>query len=83
MLEPYPLTTSQFKEHQMNLALMIVLPLPLGYFIKQRLAAYVVYFAAFAFLFTFQSVTLVLEWVGGSTSAFGPYPKTNSGDVWG
>jgi hypothetical protein len=34
------------------------------------------------FLFTFQSIQLVIKWVGGATNAFGSYPKANSGDVW-
>lgn len=66
----------------MNLALMILLPFPLGWFVRSRLAAYLTYTAAFSFLFTFQSAMLVVEWVGGSSRAFGPTPKANSADVY-
>ena len=44
------------------------LPVPPG---SRRLLAYL---ALHAFVFTFQSTALVIEWVGGSTTAFGDYP---------
>jgi hypothetical protein len=67
----------------MNLILIVVLPFPLGWFVRHRLAAYVIYLAAFNFLFTFQSVLLITKWVGGSKNAFGGFPKADSGDVYG
>lgn len=66
----------------MNLILIVVLPFPLGWFVRHRLAAYVTYFAAFNFLFTFQSVLLITKWLGGSKNAFGGFPKADSGDVY-
>jgi hypothetical protein len=66
----------------MSVALMILLPLPIGWFVRDRLTAFVAYLAAFSFLFTFQSTMLITEWAGGSKNAFGSYPKANKGDVW-
>jgi hypothetical protein len=66
----------------MDVALMILLPLPIGWFVRPRLTAYVAYLAAFSFLFTFQSTMLITRWVGGSKNAFGAFPKANQGDVW-
>ena len=54
----------------MELVLMVLLPFPLGYFLRNRLAAYVVYTAAHAFVFTFQTLTLFKAWIGGDRSAF-------------
>lgn len=67
----------------MELLAMILLPLPLGLLIKNRVVAFLAYITAYCFLFTFQSTSLVIEWAGGSTAAFGPYPEANSADVWG
>lgn len=65
----------------MIVALMILLPFPIGWFVRHRLAAYVAYLAAFGFLFTYQSTMLVIEWAGGSTRAFGSFPNADS-DTW-
>ena len=62
----------------METILMLVAPFPIGFFIKNRLAAYVVYLALHGFVFTYQSMDLVIEWVGHSTSAFGPYPHASN-----
>jgi hypothetical protein len=66
----------------MLVALMILLPFPIGWFVRDRLTAYVAYLAAFSFLFTFQSTMLITEWAGGNKNAFGGFPKANKGDVW-
>lgn len=66
----------------MELIVMIVIAFPLGFFVRSRTAAYVAYIAVQGFVFTFQSVQLITEWVGGDTSAFGPYPKADNSEVW-
>jgi hypothetical protein len=66
----------------MDLVLMVLAPFPIGWFIRHRLTAYVVYLAGFNFLFTFQSTKLITEWAGGSKNAFGGFPKAGSGEVW-
>ena len=64
----------------MTLILAILVAFPIGWFVRQRQTGFVVYTALQSFLFTFQTGFLVLEWVGGSTSAFGPYPKFSHGE---
>lgn len=66
----------------MELIIMMLAPFPIGYFMRNRLAAFVAYIAIHGFVFTFQTLNLVLEWVGGSQEAFGPYPKASSGNVF-
>lgn len=66
----------------MELLIMILAPLPIGYLIRNKTAAYVSYLALYSFVFTFQSMYLVLEWVGGSTAAFGPTPHANDAYIW-
>jgi hypothetical protein len=66
----------------MGVALMILLPLPIGWFVHQRLTAYVAYLAAFNFVFIVQSVMLITEWAGGSKKAFGGFPHASQGEVW-
>ena len=63
--------------------IMVIAALPIGWLIRHRLTAFVVYLAGFNLLFTFQSVKLITEWAAGDKSAFGPFPKANSGDAWG
>jgi hypothetical protein len=50
--------------------LTLLTALPLGYLIRPRLAAYVAYGLAFAHVFTFQTLALLLEWGTGSDAAF-------------
>ena len=45
------------------------------------LAAFVTYIALHGFVFTFQSLSLIIEWISGSQQAFGPYPKASSSEV--
>jgi hypothetical protein len=59
----------------MELILMLLLPLPLGYLIASRTAAFLAYVAAHSFLFTFQTMTLLRGWVGGDTHAFARDPN--------
>ena len=66
----------------MLVALMIVLPFPIGWFVRHRLTAYVAYLAAFSFLFTFQSTELIIDWAGGDTRAFGGFPKAGKGEAY-
>lgn len=54
----------------MELILMLLLPLPLGYLVRDRVAAYLSYVAVHSFAFTFQTMTLTRAWVGGDTRAF-------------
>jgi hypothetical protein len=66
----------------MELLATILLPLPLGLLLNSRMAAFITYIAIHGFLFTFQSTSLLIEWAGGSTKAFGPYPDADSAAVW-
>lgn len=67
----------------MELLLTVLLPLPLGLLLPSRLSAYVAYIAIHAFVFTFQTAALVIDWVGGDEAAFGPYPAASSESVYG
>jgi hypothetical protein len=60
----------------MELIIMLLAPFPIGYFIRNRMAAYLAYVALHSFVFTFQSTTLLKEWVGGDYSAFVKNPAT-------
>ena len=55
----------------------ILIALPLGFFCNKRATAYIVYIAVFAQVYTFQTATLVMEWVNGSASAF-PQDKSQN-----
>ena len=50
--------------------LTILVALPLGLLVRNRLAAYLVFAIAFSHVYTFQTANLVMEWVNGSTHAF-------------
>ncbi len=67
----------------MELIVMILVPLPLGLLVRNRTAAYLTYIAIHAFVFTFQTANLLMEWANGSTEAFGSFPEFNNEDVWG
>jgi predicted Na+-dependent transporter len=66
----------------MELIVMILAPFPLGYLIRHRIVAFVAYTAVHAFVFTFQSLVLVVDWAGGSESAFGPFPDGQTSQVY-
>jgi hypothetical protein len=53
-----------------ELIIMLLAPLPIGYFLRNRIAAYLAYIALHSFVFTFQSTILLKEWNGGDYSAF-------------
>ena len=65
----------------MELIIMLLAPFPIGFLVRSRTAAFVTYVALHAFVFTFQSLALVLEWAGGSEAAFGRFPDASTGDV--
>jgi hypothetical protein len=65
-----------------ELIVLVLVPLPLGFFVHKRTAAFISYIAVQAFVFTFQSLNLLIEWVGGSTEAFGPYPHADKTEVF-
>jgi hypothetical protein len=50
--------------------LTILIALPLGLLIRNRLAAYLTYAIAFGHVYTFQTANLVMEWTNGATAAF-------------
>lgn len=59
----------------MALILMVLTAFPIGLLVRRRPSAYVAYITAELFLFTFQSMGIVLDWVGGETDALGgPFP---------
>lgn len=60
----------------MELIIMLLAPFPIGYFVRNRMAAYLAYVALHSFVFTFQSTTLLKEWFGGDYSAFVKNPAT-------
>ncbi|MFC4055830.1 hypothetical protein ACFOY4_39605 [Actinomadura syzygii] len=60
----------------MELILMVLLPLPLGYLVRNRTAAYLTYVGVHSFAFTFQTMTLTRAWVGGETRAFAKDPDS-------
>ena len=66
----------------MELIVMMLIPFPLGLFVRNRTAAYLAYIAIHGFVFTFQTANLVMEWANGSTEAFGSFPDFDNGNVW-
>ncbi len=66
----------------MELIVMIVTAFPIGFFIKSRTPPYFALIAAHGFAFPFQSVDPIIEWVGGSKAAFGPYPNADKSQIW-
>jgi hypothetical protein len=66
-------------ESTMELITVILVAFPLGYLVRDRLTSYVAFIAIHAFVFSFQSMELTREWVGGDTSAF---PKSSHSVPW-
>lgn len=60
----------------MELIVTLLTAVPIGYFIRQRLVAVLTFVALHSFVFSFQSMQLTREWVGGDTSASPKNPKT-------
>jgi hypothetical protein len=52
----------------------VLLAFPLGYLLRDHLAANVAYAIAYLWAFSFQSLYLTLSWVGGDDSAFAKGP---------
>jgi hypothetical protein len=48
----------------------VLLAFPLGWFLRNRLAAYVGYVAVYGYAFSFQNVYLLREWVPARSGAF-------------
>ena len=69
-----PATPAIQKSTIVELIIMLLVPLPIGYFIRNRMAAYLAYIALYSFVFTFQSTTLLKEWNGGDYSALAKNP---------
>ena len=67
----------------MELLVMLLVPFPLGFLVPGRGTAYLAYVAVHAFVFPFQTLVLLLDWVNGAEAAFGPYPAASCGQVWG
>ena len=63
--------------------LVVLLPFWLGFALASRTAAFLVYVAAFGPVFTFQTLSLVTDWAGGSEAAFGSFPSADYGAVLG
>lgn len=63
----------------MELIIMVIVAFPLGFFIRNRMGAYLAYIAVHSFVFSFQNMELVREWTGGDYSA---YPKDPSSVPW-
>ena len=62
----------------MELIVTILVALPLGFFVRSRVAAYVAFIAIHSFVFSYQSMELIREWVGGDYSAFPKDPKAGT-----
>ncbi|MDF2704406.1 MAG: hypothetical protein K0R62_58 [Nonomuraea muscovyensis] len=52
--------------------LVVLLALPIGLLIRNRLAAYLAFSVVFAQVYTFQTGVLVMEWTNGATAVFPP-----------
>jgi hypothetical protein len=53
----------------------VLFALPLGFFLRNRIAAYVAYVAIYGYAFTFQTLYLLRDWVGGNHAAFSADPE--------
>ncbi|WP_238010002.1 hypothetical protein KZZ52_34680 [Dactylosporangium sp. AC04546] len=65
----------------MELIVMLLVPFPVGLLVRNRPAAFVTYVAVHGFVFTAQTLNLLVEWVGGSTEAFGAYPDASDTEL--
>jgi hypothetical protein len=63
----------------MNIIFAVLVAVPIGFFVKQRGMAILTYLALFAILFTFQTLSVLLDWLGPTQgmagTAFGPKPS--------
>jgi hypothetical protein len=63
----------------MNILFTLLAAFPIGFFVRQRAVAVIAYLAAEAFVFTFQTLDVLLNWMGGNggiggEKAFGAFP---------
>lgn len=58
----------------MIVLLMVVAAFPIGYLVKTRPYALIAFLLAASFLFTFQTLNLLMAWLSGDSTAFGPSP---------
>ncbi len=65
----------------MALILTLLVALPLGFAVRARTAAFLAFVAVHGFVFTFQTLTLLIEWINGDDAAFGPYPQGSNANV--
>jgi predicted Na+-dependent transporter len=65
----------------MELLIMLLVPLPLGFFVRRLIVAYVAYIAIHGFAFTYQCLYLTLGWIVGESTAFGRYPTMDGSEV--
>ena len=63
----------------MELIATVLVTFPLGFFVRNRMAAYVAFIAVHSFVFSFQNTELLREWTGGDYSAF---PKDSDTAPW-
>jgi hypothetical protein len=60
----------------MELIVTLLIAVPIGYLVRERLIAVLTFVAVHSFVFTFQCMALTREWVGGDTSAYPKNPNT-------
>ncbi len=66
----------------MEIIVTILTALPLGYLVRNRAAGYLAFVAVHGYVFTFQTLNELTEWTGGTSAAFGPFPKAEASEVW-
>lgn len=54
----------------------VLFALPLGYFLRSRLAAYVGYIAVYGYAFSFQNVYLLRSWIADRSTTFPADPDS-------
>jgi hypothetical protein len=59
----------------MELIVTLLVAAPIGYVVRGRIPAFLTFVAVHSFVFTFQSMELTREWVGGDDSAYPKNPK--------
>jgi hypothetical protein len=53
----------------------VLFAFPLGFFLRNRISAYVAYIAIFGYSFTFQTLYLLRAWIGDHSTAFAADPE--------
>jgi hypothetical protein len=61
----------------------VLFALPLGFFVRNRVAGFLAYGLLMAHVYTFQTATLLIEWAEGSDAAFPREGSTTFADTWG